>query len=102
MSLISVLMTQQPWFWMICSVNQVWVTLYQVSLFLFLFFFIQNLVKKNLKNKLRAEEESSPRPLHVGPAAKPHTESKKGGESGASHLFSPQDCVLDDSGDALP
>ncbi len=75
------------------------VTLYQVSLFLF--FFIQNLVKKNLKNKLRAEEESSPPSLHVGPAAKPHTESKKGGESSASHLFSPQDCVLDDSGDVL-
>uniref|UniRef100_A0A671R9U2 Si:ch211-221f10.2 n=1 Tax=Sinocyclocheilus anshuiensis TaxID=1608454 RepID=A0A671R9U2_9TELE len=37
----------------------------------------ENLVRKNLKNKQRAEEESSPRSLHVSPAAKPHTESKK-------------------------
>uniref|UniRef100_A0A672S146 Multidrug resistance-associated protein 5-like n=1 Tax=Sinocyclocheilus grahami TaxID=75366 RepID=A0A672S146_SINGR len=36
-----------------------------------------NLVRKNLKNKQRAEEESSPQSLHVSPAAKPHTESKK-------------------------
>uniref|UniRef100_A0A8C1INP6 ATP-binding cassette sub-family C member 5 n=1 Tax=Cyprinus carpio TaxID=7962 RepID=A0A8C1INP6_CYPCA len=38
----------------------------------------ENLVRKNVKNKQRAEEESSPRSLHVSPAAKPHTESKKG------------------------
>uniref|UniRef100_A0A673J3M6 Multidrug resistance-associated protein 5-like n=1 Tax=Sinocyclocheilus rhinocerous TaxID=307959 RepID=A0A673J3M6_9TELE len=38
----------------------------------------ENLVRKNLKNKQRAVEESSPRSLHVSPAAKPHTESKKG------------------------
>ncbi|XP_016378267.1 multidrug resistance-associated protein 5-like [Sinocyclocheilus rhinocerous] len=37
----------------------------------------ENLVRKNLKNKQRAMEESSPRSLHVSPAAKPHTESKK-------------------------
>ncbi|XP_016092792.1 multidrug resistance-associated protein 5-like isoform X4 [Sinocyclocheilus grahami] len=37
----------------------------------------ENLVRKNLKNKQRAEEESSPQSLHVSPAAKPHTESKK-------------------------
>uniref|UniRef100_A0A8C2H2A2 ATP-binding cassette sub-family C member 5 n=1 Tax=Cyprinus carpio TaxID=7962 RepID=A0A8C2H2A2_CYPCA len=38
----------------------------------------ENLVRKNVKNKQRAEEESSPQSLHVSPAAKPHTESKKG------------------------
>uniref|UniRef100_A0A671K8I4 ATP-binding cassette sub-family C member 5 n=1 Tax=Sinocyclocheilus anshuiensis TaxID=1608454 RepID=A0A671K8I4_9TELE len=38
----------------------------------------ENLVRKNLKNKQRAVEESSPRSLHVSPAAKTHTESKKG------------------------
>lgn len=37
LSLISVLMTQQPLFGTICSVNQVRVALYQVSLFLFFF-----------------------------------------------------------------
>ncbi|KTG04186.1 hypothetical protein cypCar_00016804, partial [Cyprinus carpio] len=40
----------------------------------------ENLVRKNLKNKQRAEEESSPRSLRVSPAAKPHTESKKEGD----------------------
>ncbi|XP_059377246.1 ATP-binding cassette sub-family C member 5-like [Carassius carassius] len=38
----------------------------------------ENLVTKNLKNKLGVEDESSPQSLHVSPAAKPHTESKKG------------------------
>ncbi|XP_073676055.1 LOW QUALITY PROTEIN: ATP-binding cassette sub-family C member 5 [Garra rufa] len=38
----------------------------------------ENLVRKNLKNKQKAEEESSPRSLQVNHAAKPHTESKKG------------------------
>ncbi|KAL1262392.1 hypothetical protein QQF64_007657, partial [Cirrhinus molitorella] len=38
----------------------------------------ENLVRKNLKNKQRGEEESSPQSLNVNHAAKPHTESKKG------------------------
>ncbi|KAK9962921.1 hypothetical protein ABG768_006159 [Culter alburnus] len=38
----------------------------------------ENLVRNNLKNKQRAEEKSSPRPLHVNDAAKPHAESNKG------------------------
>ncbi|XP_067314085.1 ATP-binding cassette sub-family C member 5 [Pseudorasbora parva] len=37
----------------------------------------ENLVRKNLKNKQRAEEESSPRSLNVNDAAKPHTQSNK-------------------------
>ncbi|KAI2656710.1 Multidrug resistance-associated protein 5 [Labeo rohita] len=39
---------------------------------------IRNLVRKNLKNKQRAEEESKPLSLHVNNTAKLHTESKKG------------------------
>ncbi|XP_051715808.1 ATP-binding cassette sub-family C member 5 isoform X2 [Ctenopharyngodon idella] len=38
----------------------------------------ENLVRNNLKNKQRAEEESSPRPIHVNDGPKPHTESNKG------------------------
>ncbi|XP_056106276.1 ATP-binding cassette sub-family C member 5 [Rhinichthys klamathensis goyatoka] len=38
----------------------------------------ESLVRKNLKNKQRAEEESSPQSLHVNDAAKPHAESSKG------------------------
>ncbi|XP_026106150.1 multidrug resistance-associated protein 5 [Carassius auratus] len=38
----------------------------------------ENLVRKNLKNKPGVEDESSPQSLHVSPAAKPQTESKKG------------------------
>ncbi|XP_051514904.1 ATP-binding cassette sub-family C member 5-like isoform X1 [Myxocyprinus asiaticus] len=40
----------------------------------------ENLVRKNLKNKQRAEEESRPLSLQVSIAVKPHVESKNGGQ----------------------